>query len=213
MQKTKNSFQKISTWKESFFKKCLNKSVNKETKRQITALFILSLLFFWKTITLVDLWHTGGRALKDKLRALLNNYTRKGSDRRSAFATAGLPVAGSASRLSAVCVFFLSLLAHEHRSHIQRIIYLPVIAFLGPAVCSRRVPWSHLDRTSFRQLPARLNKRFSHLHIFQKACFARRRWDLRASCHLSFAIGTCNTLCGTLLFCALCLVAFPIFIR
>lgn len=47
-----------------------------------------------------------------------------------------------------VC-FFLSLLAHERRSHIQRIIYLPVVAFLALAVCSRRLLQSCLDRTSF----------------------------------------------------------------
>lgn len=63
----------------------------------------------------MDLWRTDGRALKDKLRALPNNYTRKGSDRQSASAVAGLPVAGSASRLSAVYVFF-SLLAGPRTS-------------------------------------------------------------------------------------------------
>lgn len=64
-------------------------------------------LSFLKTLTLVDVSHTDGRALKDKLRVLPNDYTRKGSDRRSASTMAGLPIAGSASRLSAVCVFFL----------------------------------------------------------------------------------------------------------
>lgn len=161
----------------------------------------------------MDLWRTDGRALKDKLRAFPNNYTRKGSDRRSAYATAGLPVAGSASRLSAVCVFF-SLLAGPRTSfshpahHLSASRSVPRPGCLlpqGPAVASGPDIVPATSRTALQ--------RFSHSHVFQKARFARRLWDLRARCHLSFAIGTCNTLCGTLLFCALRLVAFPIFIR
>lgn len=88
--------------------------------------------------------------------------------------------------------FFLSLLAHERRSHIQCTIYLPVVAFLSPAVCSRRVLRSRLDRTSFRQLPARLSNGF-HTRTFSERHASHggsETCERGATCHLQSARAT-----------------------
>lgn len=128
------------------------------TSRQngrITALFVFLCFCFWNRSL------TNGRALNDKLSALSNNYTATGSDHRSASSAVGLPANRwqAVKTVSCLCVFFFlsppwptSVVPTSSTSFIcqwwRRCWARPF--------ASRRVPRSRLDRTAFRQLPARL---------------------------------------------------------
>lgn len=178
----------------------------------------LVVLFLRETLQLVDQSRTNGRALNGKLSALPNNYTGRGSGRRSASAAASLPANRwqDVKTVSCLCV--------------RVCVYVCVFLFAGPRTsfphpghhlsASRssvarpgcRLPLGPAVASGLHDVPA--TSRSALQPFFTLAQFSkRRRRDLRASCHLSFAKGTCDTLCGTLLFCAGVLVAGPIFGR